>query len=65
MRKPKKTHPLLKQGFEFFPGVSGKIVDSIWVNNEKQELIIRFSWGGSLRYAPKGSEEPEMGHGIF
>ena len=47
---PPKDHPLIKEGFEFVPDCTGKIIDSIWKKDD--ELLIRFAWGPSLRFKP-------------
>ena len=51
-RKQKYTNELEKQGFTLVPETTGKIIDSIWINDEKQVLIVKFASGGRLIYKP-------------
>ena len=53
----RKIKPPL-EGFELVPDTSGKIVDSIWYNQEKGEIYIKFSWGDNL-YFKQFNSEPE------
>jgi hypothetical protein len=34
------------------PETTGRILDSIWHNEERQELVIRFASGGTLHFKP-------------
>ena len=51
-RKQKYINELEKQGFSLVPETTGRIIDSIWINEEKQVLIVKFASGGRLIYKP-------------
>ena len=52
MARKKHINELEKQGFSLVPETVGRILDSIWINDEKQVLIIKFASGGRLIYKP-------------
>ena len=51
-RKQKYINELEKQGFSLVPETTGRIIDSIWINEEKQVLVVKFASGGRLIYKP-------------
>lgn len=56
MKKKKPLSDLEIDGFKLVPGTIGKIVDSVWHNEERQELMIRFATGQNLIFKPVESE---------
>jgi hypothetical protein len=42
----KKHNPLKLAGYKLVPGSVGIILDSIWIHEEKQEIIIKSAFGG-------------------
>ena len=56
MAKKKQLTELEKDGFKLVPGTVGVILDSIWHNEERQELVIKFAWGGTLTFKPIENE---------
>lgn len=40
------------KGYDLVPDTTGKIVDSIWIREDKRELIVRFAWGKALHFKP-------------
>lgn len=46
--------------FELVPETSGKIVDSVWIKNDRTELIIKFSWGDDLHFKPLQDNEKSL-----
>lgn len=51
-KKKKPLTDLEIDGFKLVPGTIGKITDSIWHNEERQELMIRFATGQNLIFKP-------------
>ena len=51
-KKKKKLTELEKDGFRLVPETTGRIIDSIWHNEERQELMIRFATGQILTFKP-------------
>jgi len=57
MAKKKKTLNALElDGFKLVPETTGRIIDSIWHNEERQELMIRFATGQILIFKPIESD---------
>ena len=54
--KNKPLNAFELDGFKLVPETTGKIIDSIWHNKERQELIIRFATGRTLTFKPIESE---------
>ena len=52
MKRKKELTELEKDGFKLVPETAGRILDSIWHNEERQELMIRFASGGILTFKP-------------
>ncbi|KKS24134.1 MAG: hypothetical protein UU81_C0012G0003 [Microgenomates group bacterium GW2011_GWC1_41_8] len=52
MAKKKQLTELEKDGFEIVPETVGRIIDSIWINEETQVLKIKFASGGTLVFQP-------------
>ena len=56
MAKKKQLTELEKDGFGLVPDTVGCIIDSIWHNEERQELMIRFAAGRILTFKPLENE---------
>jgi hypothetical protein len=52
MAKKKFITELEKDGFKLVPETVGRIIDSIWHNEERQELKIKFATGKTLTFKP-------------
>lgn len=52
MKKKKELTEHEKDGFKLVPETTGCIIDSIWHNEERQELMIRFAAGRILTFKP-------------
>ena len=52
----KKPNPLIAQGFTLVPNSSGIILDSIWMNEDTQEIIIKSAFGGQWHWKPVKKE---------
>ena len=52
MAKKKQLTELEKDGFRLVPETVGRIIDSIWHNEERQELKVRFATGRTLTFKP-------------
>lgn len=52
MAKKKELTQLEKDGFKLVPKTVGRIIDSIWINEETQVLKIKFASGGTLVFQP-------------
>lgn len=52
MAKKKHITQMEKDGFKLVPETVGCIIDSIWHNEERQELMIRFAAGRILTFKP-------------
>ena len=52
MAKKKHITEQEKDGFTLVPETTGRIIDSIWHNEERQELLIRFATGKTLCFKP-------------
>lgn len=51
-KKKKELMELEKDGFMLVPETAGRIIDSIWHNEERQELKIKFADGKTLTFKP-------------
>jgi hypothetical protein len=52
MKKKRELTEHEKDGFKLVPETVGCIIDSIWHNEERQELMIRFATGRILTFKP-------------
>ena len=52
MKKKKELTELEKDGFKLVPETTGRIIDSIWHNEEIQELKVKFAAGRILTFKP-------------
>ena len=52
MKKKKELTELEKDGFKLVPETTGRIIDSIWHNEERQELKVKFATGQTLTFKP-------------
>jgi hypothetical protein len=55
-KKKRELTELEKDGFKLVPDTVGCIIDSIWHNEERQELKIRFAAGRTLTFKPLENE---------
>ena len=55
-KKKKYVTEMEKDGFSLVPETAGRIIDSIWHNDERQELMIRFATGRILTFKPLENE---------
>jgi hypothetical protein len=51
-KKKRELKELEKDGFKLVPETTGRIIDSIWINEETQVLKIKFASGGILCFQP-------------
>ena len=56
MAKKKQLSEKEEYGFKLVPDTVGCIIDSIWHNEERQELMIRFAAGRILTFKPLEAE---------
>ncbi len=39
--------------YELVPETTGKIINGVYIRNDKQAVIISFAWGGNLHFGPE------------